>query len=377
MKITRRLLPVFALFLGFLFFWPRPLQTRAAGTVTAVFFYSPTCGSCRETEDVLTRYQNSHPEFRLVSYDISNLQNEELLNRYCARYRIAREKATVPLLFVGDRSFSEISSASALARDLALAGKKATPLLPAGGESGAVSRFSACNVFGVLAAGFVNGLSPCSLSMILFFLSLLAVKREKVLKLGAAFCAGKFIGYLALGTVLFGFLSKLGTIGLKPFIKGAAVLLLLILIFLNLRDFFFARKEQYGRMKLQLPSKMKKWDHRLLGGVSAFSGPALLLFFSFAAGAALSAGEFLCTGQIYLVTIVTVLQSVPDLSLTAFCYLVLYDVGYILPLLALTAAVGRGKEIFELSEFVREHLPAVKLLNALLLAAFGAALLFL
>lgn len=354
---------------------PQSFAVAADYSVNAVYFYSPTCESCRETGRLIDQYQKMHKDLHLVKYNITNLKNKDLLNRYDAAYHVGDNAGTVPILFAGDRYYSEVSSLTELEQDLKPVQGKALKTIPGVSsvdtDQQRITGYSCASVF---AAGLVNGLNPCSMSMALFFLSLLAIERKKIIKTGAMFCAGKFTGYLALGTILFGALSKLSLFGLKPLIKAATMVLLLFLILLNVKDCFSARKEQYGKIVLQLPSRLKKWNHGCIRKVSETTRMSVLLLLSFALGAVLSLGEFLCTGQIYLVTIVTVLQKDSTLSLLAFFYLVIYDLAYLIPLAALVAAVAGGKEVFELSEFVREHMPAVKIINAVLLLAFGVVL---
>ena len=93
----------------------------------------------------------------------------------------------------------------------------------------------------------------------------------------------------------------------------------------------------------------------------------------------MSLGEFLCTGQIYLATIVTVLQSEPlsGLRSKALLFFVLYDIGFILPLLLLLFAMAKGKDSMELSEAVRSRMPLIKIISAAILAAIGIVVILL
>lgn len=61
-----------------------------------------------------------------------------------------------------------------------------------------------------------------------------------------------------------------------------------------------AKHENYGKIKLQLPTALKKINHGWIKRISGLENAWLLLLVSFALGVFISVGEFLCTGQIFL-----------------------------------------------------------------------------
>jgi len=84
--------------------------------------------------------------------------------------------------------------------------------------------------------------------------------------------------------------------------------------------------------------------------------------------------ESLCTGQVYLPTIVLVCRS-PSLRGRAVSYLLLYNLMFIAPLVAILAVAQVGVSSERLGDFLRRHLAAFKLAMALLFAALGALVL--
>ena len=90
---------------------------------------------------------------------------------------------------------------------------------------------------------------------------------------------------------------------------------------------------------------------------------------SFGLGAIISVGEFLCTGQIYLATI-TVLQSGQALDFRAMIYFLIYGAAFVLPLILITVFIHKGREIFDLTEWMRERI-LIKLINAVVFILFG------
>jgi hypothetical protein len=88
-------------------------------------------------------------------------------------------------------------------------------------------------------------------------------------------------------------------------------------------------------------------------------------------GAAVSAGEFLCTGQIYLATILYLLRADTGGNTVAFVSLLCYTLAASLPPAVLVVFCYKGKQALALSEFVRQRMPLIKIANALIFALFA------
>ena len=72
-------------------------------------------------------------------------------------------------------------------------------------------------------------------------------------------------------------------------------------------------------------------------------------------------GEFLCAGQLYLMRLLSALQTGENLP---GLHLVLYCAAFIAPSALLSALILRGRSQMEVSEFLAEHMAAVKLVTA-------------
>jgi|GEM_PF-760476 len=342
--------------------------------VSAVYFYSPTCASCAGVSDFLDRFSKSHKNFELKKLDISDLRNKSLLDKYSEAYKVSLEdEGIVPVVFVRDKYFpDEESIRNNLETVIKNPGAKTLEIDSSlENHEKDLSRFEGFRAAGIFLAGVVNGVNPCSMSMLLFFLSLLTVKNIKILKIGFSFIIGKFLAYVLFGTILFKFLSAINFSFLNLFMKVLLAIVLLILIIMNIQDFFAAKGEKYEKIRMQLPKGFRRINHKIIKKTSEFSNSNIILFISFILGIIISIGEFLCTGQIYLATIITIFQTYSQLSFQALGYLILYNFALILPLLILTLLVYKGKEVFEVSEVIRERLHLIKMINALILIVFG------
>ncbi len=345
--------------------------------VAAVYFYSPTCASCGGVSDFLDSFSKGHKNFALKKFDISDLRNKSLMDKYCEAYRVSSEdEGIVPVIFVRDSYFSdEESIRNNLERVIDNPGARTLEI------DGSIEnhekdlrRFEGFRATGILMAGIVNGINPCSMSMLLFFLSLLTVKNIRILKIGFSFMAGKFLAYMLLGTIFFKFLSVINSGVLNVFMKVMLAIILLILIIMNIQDFFAAKGERYERILLQLPEGFRRFNHRIIKKASGYTNRNIMLLVSFILGMIISSGEFLCTGQVYLATIITVFKTYPQLSVEAFINLIVYNLGLILPLFILTLLVYKGKGVFEVSEVIRERLHVIKAINVLIFIVLGVVI---
>ncbi|NLM11413.1 MAG: hypothetical protein GX213_11675 [Clostridiaceae bacterium] len=149
-----------------------------------------------------------------------------------------------------------------------------------------------------------------------------------------------------------------------------------VFIILNIRDYFAAKNEEYNKILLQLPERLRKFDHNLIKTVSGIKNYKVFVPVCFILGVLIAAGEFLCTGQIYLATIVLMLQRSPYPDFNVAISFVLYGIAFVLPLLIITIILSKGKAAFEVSEAVREKMPLIKMINALFFLIFITIILF-
>ena len=82
------------------------------------------------------------------------------------------------------------------------------------------------------------------------------------------------------------------------------------------------------------------------------------------AGFIISFLEFACTGQVYLPTILFVINT-PSLRASAVSYLLLYNFMFIVPLLIIFAVVYWGVTSEQLAFFLQRRATTIKLLTSL------------
>lgn len=344
--------------------------------VTVIYFYSSTCTTCHKLMPFFDSLNERYNNLKIIKYNIIDVKNKMVLDKYNMLYGVGEDdEGIVPIVFIGNQYFAREKNIRSNLENEILNKNRVETIIVDNSEVTSdinLNRFLDLKVLSIFFTGLINGINPCSMSMLIFFLSILVVvKKIDVLKIGISFCVGKFLMYFLLGTAFYKLLGKFNHSVYNIIVKPISLAIIIVFVLLNLQDFFSARNEKYNKIKLQLPLKLRKLNHSLIKKVSSLTNPKYMMLFAFALGSIICFGEFLCTGQVYLATIITVLQSNQNLNIKALSYLLLYDFAFIIPLLLITYIIYRGKEIFQVSEVIREKLSWIKLINVFVFLYFG------
>ncbi|MDF2985450.1 MAG: cytochrome c biosis protein [Eubacterium sp.] len=363
------------LFLSLSAFFRQPVYAEAGSKAVQVsYFYISACSSCHDTEEYLAGVSDRCTSFLkeknidllINKYNTAEDENLNLLQTYLKKYNVPEKEKDLPIVFF-DKTY--ISGEKAIKARFEKELLELSPEdLSASGEvksdkDAAFRQFSSFRVLSTFAVGFANGLTPCSLSMLLFFISLLLARDINVIKMGLLYCAGKFVTYLLLGTLLFKTLGSINTGWLGSIIKILMLTAIVIFIFLNAMDFIAAKGERYDRIRLQLPARVRGLNHKWIKAAANADSPVRLFWISLLLGVLTSVGEFLCTGQIYLTTILYVLHSNTNLA-------------FIAPLVIITLLIFKGRELLDVSEFIRRNMHYIKLINIIVFLLLGIFLFF-
>ena len=187
------------------------------------------------------------------------------------------------------------------------------------------------------------------------------------------------MAYVLMGAGAFSLFSAVDLQGggiVRKGIRLIFVVFALVLSILNFRDYFFAGKGEYGRIKVQLPRKLREWNHHKIGGLKEvperFLIPAV-----FALGVIISAGEFFCTGQIYLASIIYLIKENSAGGIRNYLYLSVYTAALCVPQLLLILIIQRARSMAGASKLTLKGMPVVKLIYGILFLIFAGMLLLL
>ena len=212
--------------------------------------------------------------------------------------------------------------------------------------------------------------------MLLLLLSIIMMNDVPVIKLSLTFLSGKFITFLLLGSLLYNALNLIAGTTYLFYSKVLISLFIILLASFNLYDFFMSRKEEYGKIKNQLTKGIRNFNRNMIESLADYDKKTWLFISLFILGIIIAVGEFLCTGQVYMITINYMISSNPEFSFIAFLYLALYSFGFILPPAVAVIVIGKTDELFGVSEFIRERMPLIKLLTGFIMIVLAIITLF-
>jgi cytochrome c biogenesis protein CcdA len=366
-------------------------QANCLEPAKLIFFYSPTCHACIEVKSqVMPEIEKEFKDRIIIEYrDISDIQNYKLLLGLRQQNKL-ETKITVPTCYFQGRFFvgkKEITDnlKETITKTLHLAQKEGIPP-----EIDLIAWFGTFTPLVIIGAGLIDGINPCAFTVIVFFISFLALQGYRKLELiiiGATFILAVFLTYLLMGLGLFGFLYRLEgfwqvikifnlSIGVFSIIMGC----------LALYDLFVYQKtKETEGLLLQLPKPIKNRIHNIIGlyhrrqaeekQTGLTKSFFRLIISAFITGFLVSLLEAVCTGQTYLPTIGFVLKN-SHLKIEAFSYLLLYNLMFIAPLVLIFIFAMLGVSSEQFSKFLKKHLSIIKILIAALFFGLGIFLIW-
>jgi hypothetical protein len=357
-----------------------------------VYFFSPSCNRCQEVKaGVLATIERDYQDrVEIESRDIADIENYKLL--LAMREMIdPAARIEVPVVFYQGRIFSgKIKIEKAL---LPYVRGLSAPAPSIRGELPAVDlmkRFLAFTPVTVVSAGLIDGINPCAFTVIVFFMSFLALqgyRRRELALIGSSFIIAVFLTYLLLGLGLFNFFYSLqGLWIVRKALNIGIGLFTLALGMWAVRDIVrFKKTGSTEAMALQLPGAVKDQIHKIIGlsfrrpsqapGAAAKKHFLAVVITTLATGFLVSLLEAVCTGQVYLPTITFVLKTTPA-KLQAAWYLVLYNVMFIVPLVAIFLCALAGVTSGQFTRVLRGKFILIKSLLAGMFFLFGILLIW-
>ena len=330
-----------------------------------VYLYVPACESCARAVKVL----DALPESVAVARGSVQFESQVTVVRIDASaqtgtasalfeaYDLPDDDRITPIVFFADRYLAGADAIEASLADMVALGWAVGGVRMDEADEAPAPR-APLTLLGTLGAGLVGGLNTCALSMLLLFLSIVLELRGRAGGYAVCFLLAKFACYLLIGFALLDVLQRFNPRWLQPL---ARILLTVIggaLAALNLWDALQARRENLGGIRNQLPAGMRRKLHR---AIRALTGRKVLVPAVIALGFLVALGEFLCAGQLYLMRLLSALQAGESML---ELHLVLYCAAFIAPSALLSALILRGRSQMEVSEFLAEHMAAVKLVTA-------------
>jgi len=368
-------------------------DSRTTGSVDLDYFYQKGCPKCDRANALLKYMAKKYPQLNIKEIDLNTPDGKRLNETLSNRLNLPMEKRLIaPSIFIGNdyllsgeiteskvealiQRYERVSVGVAVGKSKISESAPSLSLSPEESkkaEESIVERFKSFGVLAILLAGSIEGMNPCALATLVFFISYLTMvgrKRKEIFYVGLGFSGIGFVTHLSLGLGILSFIKYLSFLPLFSQIVYLITFVFAVLLgIFSLYDYIQLKKGRPSKMKLQVPDFLKKRIHRIIrvrsNELEANRGGTSVRFLLAAVviGFIVTLLQSTCTSQVYLPTILFV-TNIPSLRGSAVLYLVLYNLVYILPLLVIFGIVYWGVTSEQLSFFLQKRASSIKLLT--------------
>lgn len=373
------------LLLSFLFLCSTMSIAAESPRLPLLFFGSPTCGECLDIKHtILFPAQEANPDkIDLRIYDVDSDSGLNYLLVTEKKYGV-KSNASIELFFPDTFLIGE-ADIHAHARRLidyylGHPEKWAATMQEAAGDPGDFSikigeKFRSFSFISILLAGLIDGVNPCAIATMIFLVSFLATKkrsRKEILTVGLCFTTSVYLTYLLLGIGAFRVITALDQYRwLSKGIRWTAVGFAGIVGILSFADAIRYRKTRNAQdIKLQLPKAIKLRIHKVISG--NLSGRQLATG-AIVTGFLVTLLEAVCTGQVYLPTIVLMTKQ-DGLRFIGWLYLVFYNFLFVVPLLIVMVLAYFGMKWDRLAKVTQKNLVMIKIMFGVVLIGLASFL---
>ncbi|AUD63254.1 hypothetical protein BK010_06485 [Tenericutes bacterium MO-XQ] len=351
-----------------------PFFTNFAATSSdndAVYFASRFCSSCQKLED-----EGVIETLTQQGYDIQTIYLEDdnaytkLLYDYQYTYEVDFFGTSLtPIIFAGETYFvgyEDIKDAVDQGQIQNIMDTQNLLTL----RNAPDADFS---LITFVLLGFVDGVNPCAIAMLLLFISMLSFSNQSktLIKISFIFISAIYISYFLFGTLLYQTLSSLtGVAPILEIVPWVIVGISSIVVILNLYDFIVTLLKKYDKIKNQLPNRIQRFNRKLMETFTKKleEGSLMIYVIAFFIGVIISFTEFLCTGQAYFTAILHLIHFSSHVG-RGLLLLAIYNLIFVLPLIIIALIAVKTKSVMRVSSFMRKNLHWIKLFNVLVFLA--------
>ena len=356
----RKLLLTLLLLAGALFA-SAPAALAQPKPVDLVLFYGRGCPHCAAMRDYLATLKGRFPQLRVRTYEVYfDGANARLFERMADAYKFKIEG--VPTAFLGDRVFSGYADdlQPEIERQIrqCIAQGCASPLTRVAGPA----RLRNLTLPAVLSGAAVDAINPCAFAVLIILITAVlgAGGRRRALYAGLAFSLSVFLSYYLMGLGLY---SAVEAAGVTRGIYIAVAALAILIGLFNLKDYLWYGKWFVMEVPLSWRPKLKEIIRR----VTSVPGAFLI-------GFAVSLFLLPCTSGPYIVILGLLART--ETRTAAMLWLVLYNVVFVVPMVAITVAVYFGLTTAEKAEEWRiGHLRTLHLIAGTVILLLGIGML--
>jgi len=332
-------------------------------SVELLFFYEAGCPHCARIDRFLNERIKTNYQVVIKKYEVHKPENARFLLRFAEFYKM---DVYTPAVLVGDTLIKgdERSSFRAIEASVreALRTSASSPLSLIEIGEGLKQKIS---IAAVLSAAAVDAVNPCACAVLVLLLGTILTGRKNrrhVIRAGLAFTASTLISYLLMGTGLF---FAIRITGIQGYIYIGVSILAILIGLGNLKDYLWPERW----FSMEVPRSWRPRLQAITTRVTSVTG-------AFGIGFLVSIFLLPCSSGPYVVVIGMLSES--SFRLSAIWLLLMYNLIFILPFIAITLGVGYGLTTTARVERVRrEKIRQIHFITGLIMLAIGSGLILL
>ena len=317
---------------------------------------SPGCTKCAAADRVLTDVLADYENTSIEEHIFSSEEGHRIIKEYKAK--------DVPSIIIGDsvigyRDYEGNETELKMLIKAALQGQNISRLNKDESDSdfdaeNALQNLNLSSAVTVFVAGLLAGFNPCLLAILAFLASTVLAssgRRRDLLTMIAFFSMGIFVVYYIFGVGLFNVLQEKSTAATFRLVLAA------VLMVLGLMQMEDARRLKGGVASLFRTDWAMKYVHGALASKRLSS--------YFLLGALFSLVKAPCVGAVYI-AIIGVISSQGSAS-SGLIYLMMYNLGIVLPVLLLGVIMALGMSPEQVDNFRNRHKVAIRVITGVTL----------
>ena len=218
----------------------------------------------------------------------------------------------------------------------------------------------------LIPAALADSINPCAFAILFVILASIISQtgsKKKALQAGIAFCVAVFITYYAVGL---GIYQTLMFANQYMYLQLVAAFIAILIWLWNIKDYFW-----YGKyFTMEMPQKFKQLSKKYIRKITS---PTWAFFIWIL----LSLFLLPCTSGPYLTVLTYLASEQTSLQLIGYIYLVIYNLVFITPFLAITLLVYLWvSDVAELKEYREYYVREIHLAVWILMLGLGLYLLW-
>jgi cytochrome c biogenesis protein CcdA len=324
-------------------------NTTSVKAVIVEYFYDPACQKCAKVYPTIDKIIRSHGDG--ITFSKYNVKTDEGLE-LARKYKIPG----IPSIVINEKKLiayddygGDVAELERLLND-AIANPDQ--------ENGEVHDKIVLSIPSVFVVGFLAGFNPCLLAILAFIASVTLAttgKRKNVMLIVVMFSLGIFVTYLIVGIGLLRIIDQ--SASLQSTITNIIIILITLLGIWHIYDAYHLKKNTES--SFYTPKAFIRLTESITKNVS--------LTAAFLMGALFSLIKAPCVGAVYFV----ILDMVRSGDGTGMLYLASYNLGVVLPVLIIGAAIAFGLNPEKVEEFRKNRRSAMRLFTGITLIAIA------